>query len=254
MLGRGSPGRLSRPRRPPGLRRQGACTPLWRDGETPDLAKRHTGCSRSGDRARDGDGWPAGDSVPSGRRGALRRGARRHVRHATRHGPHAGLHGGRYPRSGSLAGLGPGARRGHRDDRGELVSPVAASGRGGDPAARRAPRLHALGGSAAHGQRRLSALLASRPAHQRGRRVLRPPAGQRALDAHSRALGGGAERAGRRRDHGPRRVHAVPGRRSLGRRVAPSGLDEIAVRRQSERAGEVVVHFPREDYCVIAAG
>jgi glutathione S-transferase len=36
--------------------------------------------------------------------------------------------------------------------------------------------------------------------------------------------------------------------------LAPSGLDEIAVRRRGERAGEVVVHFPREDYSVIAAG
>jgi hypothetical protein len=36
--------------------------------------------------------------------------------------------------------------------------------------------------------------------------------------------------------------------------LAPSGLHEIAVRRQTERAGEVVVHFPREDYSVIAAG
>jgi glutathione S-transferase len=36
--------------------------------------------------------------------------------------------------------------------------------------------------------------------------------------------------------------------------LAASGLDEIAVRRQGERAGEVVVHFPREDYSVIAAG
>jgi hypothetical protein len=35
--------------------------------------------------------------------------------------------------------------------------------------------------------------------------------------------------------------------------LAPSGLHEIAVRRRSERAGEVVVHFPREDYSVIAA-
>ena len=34
--------------------------------------------------------------------------------------------------------------------------------------------------------------------------------------------------------------------------LAASGIDEIAVRRQSERAGEVVVHFPREDYSVIA--
>jgi glutathione S-transferase len=36
--------------------------------------------------------------------------------------------------------------------------------------------------------------------------------------------------------------------------LAASGLDEIAVRRQGERAGEVVVHFPREDYSVVAAG
>ena len=36
--------------------------------------------------------------------------------------------------------------------------------------------------------------------------------------------------------------------------LAASGLHEIAVRRQTERAGEVVVHFPREDYAVIATG
>jgi glutathione S-transferase len=36
--------------------------------------------------------------------------------------------------------------------------------------------------------------------------------------------------------------------------LAASGLDEIAVRRQGERAGDVVVHFPREDYSIIAAG
>lgn len=35
--------------------------------------------------------------------------------------------------------------------------------------------------------------------------------------------------------------------------LAPSGLHEVAVRRQTERAGEVVVHFPREDYVAIAA-
>ena len=34
--------------------------------------------------------------------------------------------------------------------------------------------------------------------------------------------------------------------------LAAGGLDEIAVRRQTERAGEVVVHFPREDYAIIA--
>ena len=36
--------------------------------------------------------------------------------------------------------------------------------------------------------------------------------------------------------------------------LAPSGLHEIAVRRRSERAGDVVVHFPRQDYSVIAVG
>jgi len=36
--------------------------------------------------------------------------------------------------------------------------------------------------------------------------------------------------------------------------LAPSDLHEIAVRRRTERAGEVVVHFPREDYSVIATG
>jgi glutathione S-transferase len=36
--------------------------------------------------------------------------------------------------------------------------------------------------------------------------------------------------------------------------LAPSGLHDIAVRRQTERAGEVIVHFPREDYSVVATG
>ncbi len=31
-------------------------------------------------------------------------------------------------------------------------------------------------------------------------------------------------------------------------------VHEIAVRRQSERAGELVVHFPRQDYMVVRAG
>jgi hypothetical protein len=34
--------------------------------------------------------------------------------------------------------------------------------------------------------------------------------------------------------------------------LAPSGISEIAVRRATERAGEVVVHFPREDYSLIS--
>ncbi len=33
-----------------------------------------------------------------------------------------------------------------------------------------------------------------------------------------------------------------------------SGVHEIRIRRQSERAGELVVHFPREDYLVVRAG
>jgi glutathione S-transferase len=36
--------------------------------------------------------------------------------------------------------------------------------------------------------------------------------------------------------------------------LAASGIDEIAIRRQAERAREVVVHFPREDYSVISLG
>lgn len=34
--------------------------------------------------------------------------------------------------------------------------------------------------------------------------------------------------------------------------LAASGLDEIAVRRETERAGSVVVHFPREDYSLVS--
>jgi len=36
--------------------------------------------------------------------------------------------------------------------------------------------------------------------------------------------------------------------------LLPSGVHEIAIRRRSERAGELVVHFPREDYMVLRAG
>ena len=36
--------------------------------------------------------------------------------------------------------------------------------------------------------------------------------------------------------------------------LAASGLHEIAVRREGERAGELVVHFPREDYSIVATG
>ncbi len=36
--------------------------------------------------------------------------------------------------------------------------------------------------------------------------------------------------------------------------LAPSGLHEIAIQRETERVGTVVVHFPRETYGVIATG
>jgi glutathione S-transferase len=35
-------------------------------------------------------------------------------------------------------------------------------------------------------------------------------------------------------------------------KLAASGISEIAIRRTTERAGDVVVHFPREDYALIA--
>lgn len=49
-------------------------------------------------------------------------------------------------------------------------------------------------------------------------------------------------------------VHDDYGSGNVVGALAASGLHEIAVRRQTERAGEVVVHFPRADYSVIAAG
>jgi hypothetical protein len=36
--------------------------------------------------------------------------------------------------------------------------------------------------------------------------------------------------------------------------LLPSYLHEIRIQRESDRAGELVVHFPREDYLVIRAG
>ena len=36
--------------------------------------------------------------------------------------------------------------------------------------------------------------------------------------------------------------------------LAPSDLHSVSIRRQAERAGELVVHFPREDFTVIATG
>ncbi len=40
---------------------------------------------------------------------------------------------------------------------------------------------------------------------------------------------------------------------SVAGALAASDLHEVAVRRRSERAGDLVVHFPREDYSVVAA-
>ena len=36
--------------------------------------------------------------------------------------------------------------------------------------------------------------------------------------------------------------------------LVASDLHEIAIRRRSERAGELVVHFPREEYMTIKLG
>jgi len=53
------------------------------------------------------------------------------------------------------------------------------------------------------------------------------------------------------------RVAVVPEEHGSGAVVGElvaAGLHEIAIRRQSERAGELVVHFPREEYLVVPAG
>jgi len=39
---------------------------------------------------------------------------------------------------------------------------------------------------------------------------------------------------------------------SVTGQLAPSGIREIAIRRSTERAGDVIVHFPREDYALLA--
>lgn len=49
-------------------------------------------------------------------------------------------------------------------------------------------------------------------------------------------------------------LHDEYGSGTVAGELAPSGLHEIAVRRRTERAGEVVVHFPREDFSVVATG
>jgi hypothetical protein len=44
-----------------------------------------------------------------------------------------------------------------------------------------------------------------------------------------------------------------PGSGSVAGELLASSVHEIAIRRRSERAGELVVHFPREDYLVVRA-
>ena len=45
-----------------------------------------------------------------------------------------------------------------------------------------------------------------------------------------------------------------PGSGAVPGELAASGLHEFAIRRQSERAGELVLHFPREDYLIVKTG
>lgn len=47
-------------------------------------------------------------------------------------------------------------------------------------------------------------------------------------------------------------IHDDYGSGNVIGQLAESGVDEIAIRREGERVGEVVVHFPRQDYTVIA--
>lgn len=49
-------------------------------------------------------------------------------------------------------------------------------------------------------------------------------------------------------------LHDEYGSGTVAGELAASDLHEIAVRRQTERAGEVVVHFPRDDFSLIATG
>lgn len=49
-------------------------------------------------------------------------------------------------------------------------------------------------------------------------------------------------------------IHDEYGSGTVAGELAASDLHEIAVRRQSERAGEIVVHFPRDDFTLIATG
>jgi len=49
-------------------------------------------------------------------------------------------------------------------------------------------------------------------------------------------------------------LHDEYGSGTVAGELAASGLHDIAVRRQTERAGEVVVHFPRTEFTLIATG
>lgn len=49
-------------------------------------------------------------------------------------------------------------------------------------------------------------------------------------------------------------IHDEYGSGNVTGALAASGLHEIAVRRETERAGEVVVHFPRDEFALIATG
>lgn len=49
-------------------------------------------------------------------------------------------------------------------------------------------------------------------------------------------------------------LHDEYGSGTVAGSLAPSGLHEVAVRRSTDRAGEVVVHFPRDEFTLIATG
>lgn len=49
-------------------------------------------------------------------------------------------------------------------------------------------------------------------------------------------------------------LHDEYGSGTVAGELAPSGLHELAVRRTTDRAGDVVVHFPRDEFTVIATG
>jgi glutathione S-transferase len=116
--------------------------------------------------------------------------------------------------------------------------------------------------------------------HERTAALLKPPARVPAWMERVRAIGHGtrsdlaaAEAVAIARDATPARFEGepiLPDGMALGTPVvvladeygsgvvagtlAASDLHEIAVRRETARAGEIVVHFPREEYAVVATG